>query len=98
MEVRLNTQILFLPSSFEGFPNREASLEVESVGTFTQSLQLFGTLASTPVIRPEQVARARELIAAVNYPPEQTIESLAKLLALNFEKARADRESGEAAS
>ena len=40
---------------------------------------LRAALAATPEIRPEVVARGKELASDVNYPPRAIIEDLAKL-------------------
>jgi hypothetical protein len=37
-----------------------------------------------PVIRPEAVARGQELLSNVDYPPDETIRSLATLLAMKL--------------
>jgi hypothetical protein len=46
--------------------------------------RLTRALAATPDMRPEAVARARELIEAVHYPPAETTQRIAHLLAMCF--------------
>jgi hypothetical protein len=39
-----------------------------------------------PVVRPEAVARGQELLSAVQYPPDKTIQSIANLLAMKLDR------------
>lgn len=43
-------------------------------------------LRATPEVRPEVVARARRLIADIQYPPAETIRQLASLFAMHVSK------------
>ena len=47
-------------------------------------------LADTPDLRADRVERARELIRDVSYPPEETIQRIASLLATNLGKEPGD--------
>jgi hypothetical protein len=49
--------------------------------TFAGSAKLDENLSTTPDVRADAVARAKELIADSNYPDTKTIESVAKRLA-----------------
>ena len=51
---------------------------------FEQTQQLEKTLATLPDARPEQVARARALIADPNYPSNAQMNRVAGLLAANW--------------
>lgn len=57
----------------------------EAVGTaFANAEALDEALRSTPDTRPEVVARAKKLVEDVNYPPRETINKIANLLAIHF--------------
>jgi len=56
--------------------------------------RLTPALAETPDMRPEAVARARELIEDVHYPPAETTQRIARLLALCFGENRDDSSDG----
>lgn len=56
--------------------------------SFRRSEALNHALQATPAARPEAVARARELISDVLYPPADTIEGIAALLALNMAESK----------
>lgn len=53
--------------------------------SFTRVAALDEALQTTPKVRPEAVARAKELLSDVKYPPAATIEGIAALLALKLE-------------
>lgn len=50
------------------------------------SAALNRALRETPPTRPEEVERARQLVASPTYPPQETIQSLAHLLAMMIPK------------
>jgi hypothetical protein len=56
--------------------------------TFDRATALKETLEATPLVRPEMVLAARQRIGDVRYPPEETIQRLAALLAMNLERDR----------
>lgn len=45
-----------------------------------QTTQLLAALARTPAVRPEMVAQGAKLAVALNYPPLEIIDQLAKLI------------------
>ncbi len=53
--------------------------------TFSRMGALDRALQETPVARPEAISRAQELIGDVKYPPADTIDGIAMLLALRTE-------------
>ncbi|MFO1511607.1 MAG: hypothetical protein U1F83_01625 [Verrucomicrobiota bacterium] len=57
--------------------------------SFRRAEALDQALQATSAVRPEAVARARELVSNVKYPPADTIQSIAALLALKIEGAGA---------
>jgi hypothetical protein len=52
---------------------------------FERAQALDQALQTTQAVRPEMVARARQLISDVKYPPDQTIRQIAALLAMNLD-------------
>ncbi len=53
--------------------------------SFNRVEALEQSLAVTPATRPEAVARAKELIGDVKYPPARAIDGIAALLALKLD-------------
>ena len=52
---------------------------------FPRAETLKQTVQATPLVREDKVARARQHIGDVRYPPEETIQRIAVLLAKNLE-------------
>lgn len=61
---------------------RPASAGLDTA-TFSRVAALDRALAEAPFARAEAVARAKDLIGDVKYPPTDTIDGIAMLLALN---------------
>ena len=57
-------------------PAADVSLLVTS-----QQATFMAQVAAQPTVRPEQVERAKQLLASPNYPPRAIVESVAKLIA-----------------
>lgn len=57
---------------------------------FDRAAALNRALADTPDLRANEVERARELIGDVSYPPAETIQRIASLLATNLGDEAAD--------
>jgi len=54
--------------------------------TFARSQALESLTHESPDIRAEQVTRARALFADVKYPPDELLNGIAHLLAVNINK------------
>ena len=52
---------------------------------FASTAALDQAVSRIPVVRPEAVNRAKALLATVNYPPEETMNSIANLLAIHID-------------
>ena len=67
-------------------PVRKARPPTESFGSvdLTEAAALDDALRRLPEVRPEAVARARELVGSTNYPPRDILQSVAQLLAKEF--------------
>ena len=59
---------------------------VDSV-SFAESSSLLDALNRLPDVRPAEVARARQTLVDTNhYPPRETLDQLARLLAMGLKK------------
>ena len=58
--------------------------KVEEQASFQHSEALNNSLASTPDVRPEVVARAKELASSNFYPPPKVIRQISTLLAIGL--------------
>lgn len=70
-------------------PSRVSSAR-EGEPRFDQTSELNRALEQTPAVRPGAVARARELIGDVKYPPDEAINGIAKLLSMRIESDGTD--------
>ena len=70
------------PSAPPAAPAAAAAAE-PAVPVGSQQAALAAQVASQPLVRAEQVERAKQLLASPNYPPRAILESVAKLLAAN---------------
>lgn len=61
-------------------------------GDFANADALRNALENTPDVRPEAVARARELVTSPHYPPEVMVRKLAQLFAVEFGGSRSTTE------
>lgn len=52
---------------------------------FEQVQSLERSVKELPLVRPEKVAQARALVADVQYPPMETLDRIASLLALHMQ-------------
>lgn len=56
--------------------------------SFDKSAALNRSLADIPDVRPDRVSRAKQLIADVNYPPQEAIKKISDLLAMKLREAK----------
>lgn len=63
---------------------RPAAVESDTA-SFSRAAALDQAMQATPEVRPEAVARAKELLSDVKYPPAATIKGIAALLALKLD-------------
>jgi hypothetical protein len=64
-------------------PPARPAASVEAV-SFQNSAALDRAVRETTAVRPEAVARAQPLVANVQYPPAETIQAIASLLAMKL--------------
>jgi hypothetical protein len=96
MEVKANTNIdaaqrVIVNQARTRTPQPEADTT-----SFIRAEALDQALQAIPAVRPEAVARARELVSNVKYPPADTIQGIAALLALKIKGAGADSSDNQA--
>lgn len=88
MEVHLNSNLdAVVRAAATGNKPRVQSTAAASDTSFEQTDSLNEALKSTPGVRPEAVARGKELVSNTLYPPTETIRQISSLLALNLEKS-----------
>lgn len=63
----------------------KSSVDTQGAAIFTETEALDQKLRETADVRADEVARARALIVAPDYPPEKTMRSIANLLAIHLE-------------
>ena len=86
MEVKLNIQTNAVPPAPGGAArSAPAKPAQEDATTFIHAEALNQALKAAPDTQPENVARAKALVADVHYPPAEIIQRLARLLALHLD-------------
>jgi hypothetical protein len=78
--VRLTTHTLV--SQAKALPPQRGA----DTAVFDSAEALKQTLQATPLVRPEMVARARQYIGDPQYPPEEIVQRISVLLAMNLDK------------
>lgn len=84
MEVKANINIDASPRVGVNPARRQTVSARADTVSFQKVEALDQALQATPPVRTEEIARARDLIGDVKYPPADTINSIAALLALKM--------------
>jgi hypothetical protein len=85
MEVKLNTNTEPVGHNPIG-PNKPRETAVPGDTVLLDGTDLLArALDGTPDLRPGVVERARELMKDVSYPPRETIQQIATLLAIEYD-------------
>jgi len=85
MEVKANNNIDVAQRVLVS-PTRSRPPRLESdTASFSRVAALDQALRATPTVRPEVIARAKDLVADVKYPPTAAIAGIAALLALKLD-------------
>jgi hypothetical protein len=85
MEIKLNTNFDSVPRVQITQSNASRAIERKSdTPAFENSKALESKLATLPDVRLDQLERALNLIGQPSYPPQETINGLATLLAVHF--------------
>lgn len=85
MEVKTNNNVDVAQRVIVNQSRSRQALPASDTSSFSQVEALDQALQATPAVRPEVVARARDLISNVKYPPSAAIEGIAALLALKLD-------------
>ena len=85
MEIEFNTSRVARPDSGEPVGKPQASQPASDVASFPSAASLENALSNVPAVRPEKVEQAKALIADTQYPPNDILDRIAVLLALNHE-------------
>jgi len=83
MEIKPSSSYSPIPPT-DTRPTRRVVQAAVDGGEFAGTEALQRALSDTPDIRPEAVARGRELVKSDSYPPAQTLQRLARLFAVEF--------------
>jgi hypothetical protein len=83
MEIEFNTSRLTRADLGEPVGKPQANQAASDVASFPSAASLENELSSIPVVRPEKVDLAKALIANSQYPPNDILDRIAVLLALN---------------
>jgi len=86
MEINLNPGRGPDPIEGQAIHRREPAEAAADSETFNRSQALQSLTNESPGVRADQVARARALFADVKYPPDELLNGIAHLLAVNINK------------
>lgn len=84
MEIEFNPARTPATGAGQPMGRRDAAPAVRAEQPFERAAALEKTLKEIPLVRAEKVQHARSLVADVKYPPEETLDRLANLLALHM--------------
>jgi hypothetical protein len=83
MEIRSNLNVgKAEAASVEKPVSRPVAAASEDTAVFQAAVQVRQTLREVPDVRPEIVERARRLVGDPGYPPRETLQKIATLLAI----------------
>ena len=84
MEIEFNTSRLSNPANHQPVKWPDPAAPANDTAPLSSAQALEQSVRNLPLVRPEQVARARELVADVQYPPTEMLERISSLLALHL--------------
>ncbi len=84
MEIEFNPARPAATGAGQSVARRTAAPAVPAEASFERAAVLESSLKEIPLVRPEKVEHARSLVADVKYPPEETLDRIANLLALHM--------------
>ena len=95
MEIEFNTNSR-IPQAGSSQPaaRRDTTTAAPDTVSFSTSDSLKSRLSQISTVRPEQVARAKQLVADASYPPDYVLNRIATLLAIHT-KAGPASQSGQ---
>ena len=83
MEIEFNPSRIPKAESSQPVAKRDTTPAATDAVSFSTSNSLKAQLSTISTVRPEQVARARELISGAKYPPDYVLNRIAVLLAIH---------------
>ncbi len=83
MEIEFNPSRVPQPGSSQPVARRDATPAAADAVSFSTSDSLRSQLSKISTVRPEQVARAKALVADIQYPPDYVLDRIATLLAIH---------------
>lgn len=84
MQIDPNSHITPTPRQGVSHGSPRGTVQQGGGASFDQAAQLNQALRQTPEVRPDVVARARLLTGDLKYPPDLTIQRIARLLAIQL--------------
>lgn len=84
MEIEFNSARPAATGASQSVVRREGAAPAPAEASFERAASLEKSLKEIPLVRPEKVERARSLVMDVKYPPEETLNRIANLLALHM--------------
>lgn len=85
MQIKLNSNVDPVVNVPQGASKAPAGSSAADPASFAQAERLDQVLATSPDTRAAAVASAKQLIAQSSYPPPETIDKIAALLATHLE-------------
>ena len=86
MHIEFNPSRPTGPGASQSVTRRTPEVADSEAASFEQTRALEQKLSQVPDSRPDQVDRARALVADVQYPPQEMMNRIASLLALHIKK------------
>lgn len=84
MQVNANLNAGLVARMSKNGPGARVPTPADTGPSFQSSEALFQAVKQLPVARPEEVSRAKTLLADGNYPPKEAIRKISELLAMNL--------------
>jgi hypothetical protein len=84
MEIEFNSSRQAASASNQPVKRPSGATSAAETASIASAQNLEQTVRNLPMVRPEQVERARSLIADSKYPPQEMLNRIANLLALHM--------------
>jgi hypothetical protein len=85
MEIKFNPSRQTESAANQPVARQTATAKTPESAPFEQAQSLERSVKNLPLVRPEEVERARALVADVQYPPNEMLDRIANLLALHMQ-------------
>jgi hypothetical protein len=86
MEISFNTSRIPNPAAKQPVARPSESSPAPAEASLSNVEALNQSLKDIPLVRPEKVEQARNLVADVKYPPTEVLDRISNLLALHLNK------------